>query len=526
VVSEEESRLFLNIKDKTKLKNYIDFLRVDCANNKRKKSVDLILEAIRFSEEIGDNISLVNLCELQIKQILHKCKNLPQVRNILKKMKLLAEEANYTDGLALYFQIKSHVEYIEGNIENSSKFIRKSVNLLEDYSDPYVCNICNYSYAIEIWMTNHSIESVNILEKCAVYFYKEGFYRSLVQTFGMLGIIYSRLNENKKALDLSNQILANRYLFENLPIDVKGIVYYFAGWANILSGNLKMAECHFSESDSIFKPIHKNSIYFSNYLTLQSYFATAQALQGKIVQSSSIVKDAYNLLQSDYFIANLDQTTAKQVNHNLNLVRFYIVSRLGKFNPEEHRGVIDEILESIKELLSDFMSLSEFILNADLNFNSLQELLTIDNFSINRVKHLIKYMIEQQKPKTEIDKKQKILNCISILNNREVTTKTTFMEHAYVDLLIAQELFSLKRYAEIVPLLKKYENRLNQIEVLEMRIFMEAFIQVGAFKNGDPLGPALQYMAIKKCRNHCFSRLEKTLLNYLQLQQRDITKSV
>ena len=98
------------------------------------------------------------------------------------------------------------------------------------------------------------------------------------------------------------------------------------------------------------------------------------------------------------------------------------------------------------------------------------------------------------------------------------------MEHAYTDLLIAQELFSLKRYAEISPLLKKYERRLNQIEVLEMRIFMEAFIQVGKFKNGDPLGPALQYMAIKKCRDNGFSRLESKLIDYLNLQKTDMLK--
>ena len=47
---------------------------------------------------------------------------------------------------------------------------------------------------------------------------------------------------------------------------------------------------------------------------------------------------------------------------------------------------------------------------------------------------------------------------------------------------------------------------------------MEAFIQVGAYKTGDPLGPALQYMAIKKCRQYGFSRLENKLLEYLNIQ--------
>ncbi|MHA1217460.1 MAG: hypothetical protein ACTSO5_02110 [Candidatus Heimdallarchaeaceae archaeon] len=69
--------------------------------------------------------------------------------------------------------------------------------------------------------------------------------------------------------------------------------------------------------------------------------------------------------------------------------------------------------------------------------------------------------------------------------------------------------------------LKKYENQLYKIEVLEMRVFMEAFIQVGAYKNGDPLGPALQYMAIKKCRQYGFSRLENKLSDYLTMQGND-----
>ncbi|MCG3260222.1 MAG: hypothetical protein H7644_10770, partial [Candidatus Heimdallarchaeota archaeon] len=109
---------------------------------------------------------------------------------------------------------------------------------------------------------------------------------------------------------------------------------------------------------------------------------------------------------------------------------------------------------------------------------------------------------------------------IKALNNC-FTSKQTFVEKALTDLLIAQELYAVKRFAEIYPLLRKYKNQLHKIEVLEMRVFMEAFIQVGAFKNGDPLGPALQYMAIKKCRQHGFSRLENKLLNYLSLQGDD-----
>ncbi len=443
-------------------------------------------------------------------------------------MEKLTESIKNHDCTAIFNQLVWHVERLRGNHDVSKRAIYIAMGLVNKslLEDNYVINFCKYSYAIEIWMTNHSMESAILLEECVAFFYREEFYRSLAQTIGLLGIIYTQLGENSKALDLSNQILSNRHHFENLSTDVQGIIYYFAGWGNILNANLQMAESYFDEAYKIFKPIYKDSIYFSNFLILHSYFAIAQALQGKIDQSSSIIKEARVLLQTDYFKTNLNKATAKQVNHNLNLVNFYNISRLGNFSPQKHQELINDILKNIKDLLSDFMSLSEFILNANLEPDTLQELLEIDNFSVIRVKHLIEYMMEQQKPETEIDEKHRNLNCISILKNRTLTTKTTFMEHVYADLLITQQLFSLKRYAEIVPLLKKYENRLNQIEVLEMRVFMEAFIQVGAYKNGDPLGPALQYMAIKKCRFYGFSRLENKLLDYLQLQHKEITRSV
>ncbi len=51
---------------------------------------------------------------------------------------------------------------------------------------------------------------------------------------------------------------------------------------------------------------------------------------------------------------------------------------------------------------------------------------------------------------------------------------------------------------------------------------MEAFIQVGKFRNGDPLAPALHFMSIKRCREHKFGRLEGILLN----QQETLRKIV
>jgi hypothetical protein len=167
------------------------------------------------------------------------------------------------------------------------------------------------------------------------------------------------------------------------------------------------------------------------------------------------------------------------------------------------------------------MLLSEFILNANLENAKLKNLLSLNNFSINRVKHIIQFVLhkeEKNKETTEV----KHLQRIEILKNRESTKKTTFIENVLADILVSQQLYSLKRYEEIYPLLRKYEDKLNRIEVLELRIFMEAFIQVGKFKLGDPFGPALQYMAIKKCRSYGFSRLESKLLDFLDKQYKDI----
>ncbi len=323
---------------------------------------------------------------------------------------------------------------------------------------------------------------------------------------------------------MSNIILANRSLFENLPVDVKGIIYYFTGLGYLLDTNLATSESYFDEAYNILKPIYKDSIYFAYYLVLLSYLATVRGLQGKTELSVDMVKESEALLQTEFIEKYLDKNTKKQITHTHNLIKFYNLSRLSNYNSQENQELQEEINEGCKVHYSEFMTFSEFILNSNLDSDKLHLLLSIDNFSINRVKHLIEFMLEKKKLETEISQEQKILNCIAILRNRVNSGKTTFIEHSSADFLIAQQLFSLKRYAEISPLLKKYESRLHKIEVLEMRIFMEAFIQVGAYKNGDPLGPALQYMAIKKCRNYGFSRLENKLLNYLQLQQKEISR--
>ena len=134
---------------------------------------------------------------------------------------------------------------------------------------------------------------------------------------------------------------------------------------------------------------------------------------------------------------------------------------------------------------------------------------------------IINFLIE----KTTNADEQSIINSISELKRRPAKDRMTYEEKAFADLLAAQEYYKLRRFSEIYPLLKKYKENLHRIEILELRIFMEAFIQIGAFKNGDPMGPALQYVAIRKCRQYGFSRLENKLLNYLELQHKDIIQS-
>ncbi|MBY8999583.1 MAG: hypothetical protein KGD64_01590 [Candidatus Heimdallarchaeota archaeon] len=517
-----------NIRNHEELQEIIKDLRVVSANEKSETVLEIIRRAVKWGKKLDHKISIVNLYELEIKQLFHKKISIKRIKFLLTEMFRISEEINYSDGLILAHSIKWGILKLEGRIKESTNALRKVESLLSntEQKDEYVYYMCKYSLAFEDWMLNHNSEVANDFEKCNEFFFKEGFYRSLAQTYSFLSVIYTRKQEGKKALDMGNQILANRSLFENLPHDVQGIIYYFTGLGHMLEANLVISESYFNEAYTVLKRIYKDSIYFSNFIILHSYLATVKGLQGKTNQAYSSIKEAKIILQSEFIKKNLDENSEKQIVHTLNLVDFYNISRLGNYTLHEHQVLIGEIIENCKDLYSDFMTLSEFILSANLGSDKLQLLLAIDNFSINRVKHLIEFMLEKQKLDTEISKEQRSLNCISILKNREVTTKTTFMEHAYVDLLVAQQLFSLKRYAEISPLLKKYENRLKQIEVLEMRIFMETFIQVGAFKSGDPLGPALQYMAIKKCRIYGFSRLENKLLNYLQLQYKEIKRTV
>ncbi|MCK4895528.1 MAG: hypothetical protein KAS47_01870 [Candidatus Heimdallarchaeota archaeon] len=511
------------------MKEIVADLRIVISNNRSTlELMETTKKAIIIALELGYNKDLTNLYGLLILQLEHREENLGEVSSLIKKMQQLTKNTGYQEGIALTYAYLWYHEKIKGNKKQSKDAILKAKKIFENLQeyDNYNYYFVLYSYAIEIWLHNHDSQSTKLLEECANFFYREGYHRSLAQTFGLLSVMYTRTHEGKRALNMSNIVLTNRSLFENLPLDVKGIIYYFTGLGHMLDANLAIAESYFNETYNILKPIYKDSIYFAYYLVLLSYLATVRGLQGKTEQVTDIVKEADKLLQTEFIKKNLDENSKKQITHTHNLTKFYNLSRLSNYNSQKHQKLIEEIYEGCKIHYSDFMTLSEFILNSNLDSDKIQSLLSIDNFSINRVKHLIEFLLEKETLETEVNQEQIALKCISILEKRVITSKTTFMESVYTDLLIAQQLFSLKRYSEIAPRLKQYESRLKRIEVLEIRIFMEAFIQVGAYKSGDPLGPALQYMAIKKCRLYGFSRLENTLLKYLQLQHKDIRRTV
>ena len=516
----------LTVKNKKTLTMIVQRLRVLSANGETNEINDMIDASFKKSIYFNDQISLIRLYDLQIRQFYNSFDNLPKIDTLLSEMKILSDSLDFKEGQTLVYQIRWHVEKLRGNYKKSRNAILSAMHVIKQESiyDEYTIYGCKYSYAVELWLSDHNPQSANLLEDCLLFFFREGYYRSLVQSFSLLSVIYTRTHDSKKILKISNKFFADRFLFTKIPLDVKGILYYFTGLGYMMNANLEIAESYFKDAYNILKPLLKTTIYFAYVPLLNAHITNIQSLQGKTEQAKNIIRENDTLLQTDLIKKNLDPHSKKQITHTHNLAKFYTLSRLHDYSSKENQKLIEMVFDDCKDLYSDFMTMSEFILNSNLTSDKLQKLLMFDNYSINRVKHLIRFELEKQKSETSHE--QKALNCINILKTRKITNKTTFIEHAYADILIAQQLFYLKKFAEIAPLLKKYETRLNQIEVLELRIFMEAFIQVGKYKNGDPLGPALQYMAIKKCRVYGFSKLENKLIDYLQLQHNDILRNI
>lgn len=515
-------KLVKEAKTRDELSTLITVLRPIAANTKSKLVKKWINQSLKKSEILGEKKLMIFLYDLKIRQLYHLKENLEIVNVLLAKMLSLSEELNDYDCFALVNQITWHVEKFKGNKNISKSALYAAFDLVEAgvLKDSYIISFVTYSYAIEKWLSEHSPYSADLLKDCLVFFYKKGFYRSLAQTIGILSIIYMRTQETRKGLKVIENIMSNRLIFENMPLDVKGIIYFFVGVVHLLSMNLRYSEMYLTESHNYLKPSYRRSIYFSNYIILDSFLCTVTALQGRLKFALGRIREVDKRLEEDFFKSNLDDNTKNQITHTLNLNKFYVYSRLKDFDSNNYHDLINGIFVDCKTHYSDFMLLSEFILNANLELDKLNELMNINSFSLNRIKHIIQFMKANKEDIKEEEQSQRYLKLIEVLQERKITSKTTFIENVFADLLIAKQLHYLNRYSDVHTLLHKYKKSLHKIEVLELRIFMEAFTQAGEFNNGDLLAPALHFMAIKRCREHNFTRLEETLLNQQQTLRR------
>ncbi len=325
------------VKTKEDLRRFIDALRIIAANEKSEGVRDLINETIKKSLEIEDGISRIHLYELEIKQIFHQTTELPKAEKKLIKMKKQSIEQNYKDGLILSLSIEWGIEKLKGNKENSRRAITQCMTLLgnNNATDEYVYHICRYIYATEQWIDEHNYQCSNILEGLIPYFHRKGFHRSIAQILGMLLIIYQHTQNEAKASYISEQLFSKKYQISQQSDDFQVMSYYLAGVGQLLGHNLKQAENLFNESYVLLnKQLQQSSYYAYYYIRLLSHIAIVQALQGKIALSYENIGKVEKLLEDDFFSKNMDPYSKKQVPHTLNLIKFYVKSRLYGFKTE------------------------------------------------------------------------------------------------------------------------------------------------------------------------------------------------
>jgi tetratricopeptide (TPR) repeat protein len=518
-----------SINSEVDLKVLISRLKILSSNMRSKKEViNLIEEFIAKANQISDFESTVVLHGLLILQLEHKVSNFNRIISLLEEMQCLAHKINYKEGIAFSYSFSWYIEKFQGNIDKSREEINKAVKLLNEIQQPdeFIYCFINYSYALEEWLNNRNPNAIEILESCVDYFYKNYLYHSLAMSLGALTIIYQQTQNKERSMSQIKKIVINHDFLDNMPEEIKSIIHYFVGVSHKLNFNLKEAEEHLSKAQDILKPIYKISIYSGYYVTTLSHLAAIYALQGKLELAHSKMLEVEDLLKEDLAKQNMNRYNRKQIIHTFNLTKFYIQSRSQRFQIEDVKALILNTKKNLRKYYSNAIMLSEFLISTELKIEELIEIKNLHNSSTKRVNHIIDFLIEKLKIKKEHASDCQVLKYVNTLKRRPVEERMTNVEKAFADLLAAQEYYKISRFSDIYPLLKKYKKQLHRIEVLEIRIFMEAFIQVGAFKNGDPLGPALQYMAIKKCRQYGFSRLENKLLDYLQLQQKEITRTV
>ena len=518
----ELKKVIKEISTPNELQKIVQRLQVMTYNNRSDEEVlELVIAAINKCELIGNNISLINLISLKIVHLQHFKENLVTISKLAKRIHDLSKEIDFEDGLALYYSHKWYIEKFRGNTAEAKSAIKKSNSIMNNSKkhDEFIYYICNYTYAMEQWFEKRELKSASVFQKCAEYFLQKGLYHGLTMSLGALIIIYQETQNTEKALNLIKTILVNRSLLSKIPVKIKSVIHYFIGLGHKLNFNLAEAEKNIIEANAVLKSMYNKSIYAQYYFNSFSRLAEIKALRGDLEGGVKQIKEMESLLEEENISNRLDDYTKSEIIHTFNLVKFYVQSRLHSFNEDDIQPLKAEILNNVNKRSSNAILISEFILNGNLSNEELLKLEKINNASVKRIRHIIKYLQIRNKS-DNLENSDLIDRKIDTLSNY-FTNRLTFIEKAFSDLLIAQELYSAKRYTEIYPILKKYEKHLHRIEVLEMRVFMEAFIQVGAFKSGDPLGPALQYMAIKKCKQYGFSRLENKLLEYLDIQGND-----
>jgi hypothetical protein len=159
-------------------------------------------------------------------------------------MKHLAVRSNYKEGLAFTFSFSWYIEKIQGNVKKSEKEIRKALELLNEIQNPdqFIYHFIYYSYAVEEWLRYRRNHVVEILERCAGYFFKNKLYQSLTRALGILIIIYQQTQNRDKSMKLVRRILTSYDILAKMPKAILSIIYYFISIGHKLCFALNEAE--------------------------------------------------------------------------------------------------------------------------------------------------------------------------------------------------------------------------------------------------------------------------------------------
>jgi len=498
-------------------------LRVISSNYRGNKRVlELIDNYINKMEKLEEKKILVNLFGLKIHQIETQKESYPLIAQLIQQMLIISKEINYDEGLAYAYAFVWYMERLKGNNATSIEAIAKAMQHISKVEKPdkYIYYFILYSYANQIWLESHSLEAVELLEECANYFKDSGFYRSLTQTLGILMLIYEKIQNYDRASDMASELMKNKKTFSFLPEDVKAFSYYFAALGQLYHFQLSKSENNFEKTLKILENSYHNNLYYYYYVNSFSHLSEIKALVGELDEALEIIAKTGKFMKDEHLSGNLDDFTLKQSSHRFNLTKFYVYTRVYGYKLTTLQDLIEQIYDGIKKFYSNRIMLSEFLLDAELSYNQLLELKKIDNISVKRVHHIIDFILEQTRPDNRYTSKERFENSINILLNRSTISDELLVEQAFVDCLIAQQLFKFNQYQAIYDLLRPYKEQLDLIEVAELKVYLNGLFQYADYKRGNPVAAAYQYVAIKHCRCQGFSRLGHFLAqNFEQIKK-------